>query len=112
MRQKDRRGVVVFGFNNYKSMKLKYAVKPTNRFLKDYKLMEKRRLDISLLDDIITKLACGIPLPASNRDHALVGNYKGHRSCHIQPDWILIYRIDDGVLVLSLTRTGSHSDLY
>ena len=67
-----------------------YAVKPTGRFRRDYKLMEKRKLDMALLDDIIAKLAKGIPLPESNRDHALTGNWAGHRGCHIQPDWILI----------------------
>jgi len=91
---------------------IKYTVKPTSRFRKDYKAMEKRNSDMSLIDDIIIKLAKGIPLPEHNRDHALVGNYAGHRSCHIEPDWILIYRIEKKVLVLSLTRTGSHSDLY
>jgi mRNA interferase YafQ len=89
-----------------------YTVKPTSRFRKDYKLMEKRNLDMSLIDEVISKLAKGIPLPESNRDHALTGNYTGHRGCHIQPDWILIYRVYDDVLVLSLTRTGSHSDVY
>ena len=91
---------------------MKYTVKPTNRFLKDYKLMEKRKMDIALIDEVISKLAKGIPLPSANRDHALTGNYKGHRECHVQPDWLLIYRIEKAVLVLSLTRTGSHSDLY
>jgi mRNA interferase YafQ len=93
---------------------IKYTVKPTSRFRKDYKSMEKRNLDMSLIDGVITKLAKGILLPEHNRDHALVGNYAGHRGCHIQPDWILIYRKEEetGVLVLSLTRTGSHSDLY
>ncbi|MEW5953944.1 MAG: type II toxin-antitoxin system YafQ family toxin [Bacillota bacterium] len=91
---------------------MKYAVKPTSRFRKDYKLMEKRNLDMSLLDEIIAKLAQGIPLPSSNRDHELTGNYAGHRECHIQPDWLLIYRIEKDVLVLTLTRTGTHSDLF
>ncbi|MCL2634538.1 MAG: type II toxin-antitoxin system YafQ family toxin [Oscillospiraceae bacterium] len=91
---------------------VKYTVKPTSRFKKDYKSMEKRNLDMSLIDDVIVKLAKGIELPEHNRDHALVGNYSGHRGCHIEPDWILIYRVEKKVLVLSLTRTGSHSDLY
>ena len=93
---------------------IKYTVKPTSRFKKDYKLMEKRNMDMSLIDDIIIKLAKGVPLPEYNCDHALIGNYSGHRSCHIQPDWILIYRKEEEteILVLSLTRTGSHSDLY
>ena len=93
-------------------MNVKYTVKPTSRFRKDYKLMEKRRFDISLLDEIIVKLAQGIPLPASNRDHALTGNYAGHRECHITPDWLLVYRkSDDGGLLLILVRAASHSDL-
>jgi len=93
-------------------MIIKYAIKPTGKFRKDYKLMEKRNMDMSLLDEVITKLAKGESLPESNRDHALIGNWIGHRGCHIQPDWILIYRIYEKVLVLSLTRTGSHSDLF
>ena len=93
-------------------MSVKYTVKPTGRFRKDYKLMEKRNKNMALLDEIITMLAQGIPLPEKNRDHALTGNYAGHRECHIQPDWLLVYRIDEDVLVLSLTRTGSHSDLF
>ena len=88
------------------------SVKPTARFRKDYKLMEKRNMDMSLLDDIIAKLAQGIPLPASNCDHALIGNYLGHRGCSVLPDWILIYRIENEILVLSLTRTGSQSDVF
>jgi mRNA interferase YafQ len=91
---------------------MKYTVKPTSRFRKDYKLMEKRNLDMSLLDEIIAKLAQGIALPSSNRDHELTGNYAGHRECHVQPDWLLIYRIEKDVLVLTLTRTGTHSDLF
>ncbi len=91
---------------------MKYTVKLTSRFRKDYKLMGKRNLDISLLDKIIAKLAQGIPLPSSNRDHELTGTYVGHRECHIQPDWLLIYRIENDVLILTLTRTGTHSDLF
>jgi len=93
-------------------MKTRYTVKPTTRFRRDYKLMEKRSLDMALLDDIIAKLAQGIPLPAGNRDHALSGNYAGHRECHILSDWLLIYCVEEDVLVLSLTRTGSHSDVF
>jgi mRNA interferase YafQ len=93
-------------------MSIKYTVKPTTRFLKDYKLMQKRGADMSLIDDVIAKLAQGIPLSESNRDHSLSGNYAHHRECHIAPDWLLVYHIDEGILVLSLTRTGSHSDLF
>jgi len=90
----------------------KHEVKPTSKFRKDYKLMEKRGLPMHLLDEIIISLAGGVPLPERNRDHELTGNWVGHRECHILPDWLLIYRIDNDVLVLSLTRTGSHSDLF
>ena len=84
----------------------------TTRFKKDYKLALKRHLDIDLLDDIIRTLARGEPLPEQNKDHALSGDWAGHRECHIQPDWLLIYRIEDDVLVLTLSHTGSHSDLF
>ena len=92
--------------------KTKYTVKPTTQFKKDYKLALKRGLKISLLEDIITVLAMGESLPDKNKDHALAGNWVGHRECHIQPDWLPVYRIEDDVLVLTLTRTGTHSDLF
>ena len=84
----------------------------TNQFKKDYKSAIKRHLNIDLLDDIIRKLSSGETLPEKNRDHALTGNWSGHRECHIQPDWLLVYRIEDDVLVLTLARTGTHSDLF
>ena len=90
----------------------KYIVKPTTQFKKDYKLAIKRRLKIDLLEDVIASLAMGEPLPEANKDHALTGNWVDHRECHIQPDWLLIYRIEDDVLVLTLARTGTHSDLF
>lgn len=90
----------------------KLIVKYTTQFKKDYKLAMKRGLKIQRLEDVVTKLANGEPLPESFRDHALGGNWTGHRECHIMPDWLLIYHIDNGVLVLTLTRTGSHSDLF
>ena len=83
----------------------------TTQFKKDYKLALKRRLDIALLDDIIRALSRGDTLPEKNKDHPLSGNWTGHRECHILPDWLLVYRIDDDVLVLTLVRTGTHSYL-
>ena len=91
--------------------KTKYTVKVTTQFKKDYKQASRRGLKIHLLEDTITALSRGEPLPEKNRDHALGGNWAGHRECHIQPDWLLIYRIEDDVLVLTLVRTGTHSDL-
>ena len=89
----------------------KYTVKFTSQFKKDYKLAIKRGLKIDLLNTVINTLAAGEELPEKNKDHALTGNWLGHRECHILPDWLLIYRIEDDVLVLTLARTGTHSDL-
>ena len=91
---------------------IKYTVKTTGQFQKDYKLAMRRGQKMELLDQVITLLAKGEILPANYKDHALTGNWIGHRECHIQSDWLLIYRIENGVLVLTLTRTGTHSDLF
>ena len=90
----------------------KYTVKFTTQFKKDYKLAIKRGLKIDLLEQIVASLADGLALPEKNKDHALTGNWIGHRECHILPDWLLVYRVEDDVLVLTLARTGSHSDLF
>ena len=84
----------------------------TTQFKKDYRKASKRNLPIGLLDDIIRKLAAGERLPEKNRDHALSGNWAGFRECHILPDWLLIYRIEADILVLTLVRTGTHGDLF
>ena len=90
----------------------KLTVKPTTQFRKDYKLAMKRGLKISLLEDIVSLLALGEPLPDKNKDHALSGDWVGHREYHIQPDWLLVYRVEENVLVLTLVRTGTHADLF
>ena len=87
-----------------------YEVRPTSRFKKDARLAEKRGLPIPLLTEIIKTLAAGKPLPVKNKDHALTGDWEGYRECHIMPDWLLIYKIEENVLLLTLTRTGTHSD--
>ena len=92
--------------------KTKYIVKPTTQFKKDFKLAMKRSMKIELLEEVIAMLAMGETLPDKHKDHALTGNWVGHRECHILPDWLLIYRIEDEVLVLTLARTGTHSDLF
>ena len=84
----------------------------TNVFKRDYKRAMKRNLDISLLDDIICKLSRRETLRPKNQDHPLHNNWEGFRECHITPDWLLIYRVFDEKLVLSLTRTGLHSGLF
>ena len=88
--------------------KTKYTVKYTTAFKKDY----KRAIKIELLEQVVALLSMGEPLPDKNRDHGLSGDWVGHRECHILPDWLLIYRIEDDVLVLTLARTGTHSDLF
>ncbi|MDD2504123.1 MAG: type II toxin-antitoxin system YafQ family toxin [Clostridia bacterium] len=90
----------------------KYTVKFTTQFKKDYKLAIKRGLEIGLLEEVVSLLSMGKALPEKNRDHVLSGNWIGYRECHIQSDWLLVYRIDDEVLVLTLSRTGTHSDLF
>lgn len=92
--------------------KTKYIVKPTTQFKKDFKLAMKRSMKIELLEEVIAMLAMGETLPDKHKDHALTGNWVGHRECHILPDWLLIYRVEDEVLVLTLARTGTHSDLF
>lgn len=84
----------------------------TSRFKKDYKLAMKRGLNINKIDDIIRMIAAGQILPEECCDHQLTGNWKGYRECHIEPDWLLIYRIENDILVLTLSRTGTHSDLF
>ena len=74
--------------------------------------MKKRGLNLDKLKFVINQLASGNPLEEKYRDHALTRDYKGFRECHIEPDWLLIYQIIDEELVLILSRTGSHSDLF
>ena len=89
-----------------------YEVKPTTKFTKDLKKVKKRGYDISLLTDIIKQLASGETLPPKNREHSLTGNLGHLRECHITSDWLLVYEKSEETLILYLTRTGSHSDLF
>lgn len=88
-----------------------YELVTTAKFRKDVKLMKKRGKDLKLLQEVIDILLEGEPLDAKYKDHALVGNYIGFRECHIQPDWLLIYMINSEQLIVTASRTGSHSDL-
>lgn len=90
----------------------KYTIKYTTQFKKDYKLAKRRNMNLDLLKDVVTRLANDEPLDTKYRDHALSGDWIGHRECHILPDWLLVYRIENDVLVLTLSRTGTHSDLF
>ena len=89
-----------------------YKVKITNTFKRSYKLMKKRGLDISLLDKVIDDIRQGKELDIKYRNHQLKGQFKGFYECHIQPDWLLIYLIENDILTLTLVDTGSHADIF
>ena len=91
---------------------MKYNIAFTNQYLKDLQLARKRGLDESLLNGILLKLCNGESLPKANKDHALKGEYKDCRECHIQSDWLLIYSKQKTLKIIELRRTGSHSDLF
>ena len=91
---------------------MKYTVRRTKKFRKELKKMLRRGADLDKLETVVNILAAGETLPPQYRDHALTGDLEGTRDCHITPDWLLLYRIENDVLVLTLTRTGSHSDLF
>lgn len=84
----------------------------TNQFRKDYKRAKKRGYNLSLLEEILQMLLAEKALPERYHDHALMGNYIGFRECHVLPDWLLIYTVDKGRLVLTASRTGTHADLF
>lgn len=88
------------------------TIKYETTFKKDFKRIVKRGYDIRLLEEVIGMLAKGQTLPEKYRDHNLIGNYADCRECHITPDWLLIYKISNDELILYLTRTGTHSDLF
>ena len=91
---------------------MKYTVRRTKKFRKELKKMLKRGADLDKLETVVNILAAGETLPPQYHDHALTGDLEGTRDCHITPDWLLLYRIENDVLVLTLTRTGSHADLF
>lgn len=91
---------------------MRYKLVLTGKFKKSLKLARKRGLDLGLMDDVVEKLLSGIPLEEKYRDHELKGNYKGFRKCHIQPDWLLVYLVENDILILTLVDTGTHADLF
>ena len=87
-----------------------YKQKITNQFKKDYKKAKKQNKKLDLLKQVMKDLASGKTLEEKYRDHLLVGNWKPHRECHIQPDWLLIYRVEEDTIIF--VRTGSHAELF
>ena len=91
---------------------MKYEIRMSTSFKKDLKLAKKRGLDLSELNFVIKELASGNTLDEKYKDHALSGNWRGYRECHVEPVWLLIYQINGDELYLYLVRTGTHSDLF
>ena len=89
-----------------------YKIVYTNRMKKDVKLMKKRGKDMRKLVNALSLLASGTPLPAQYKDHSSTGNLQDFRECHIELDWLLMYQINEDILILSATATGSHADLF
>ena len=89
-----------------------YSLEFTKQFLRDLKLSRKRNLDEEKLNQLIKILISGDKLPAQYKDHALIGNYKGLNECHISPDWLLLYSKNKTIKLITLVRTGTHSDFF
>jgi mRNA interferase YafQ len=89
-----------------------YQFHLSTKFKRDFKKSKSQNKDMSKFKEIISLLEFGYPLPPQNKDHALIGNWKGYRECHITPDWLLIYRIHESEKIIELSRIGSHSDLF
>lgn len=98
---------------NYRTIaKYQLNVQFSAKFKKDFKSIIKRGYDIKLFEEVVMLLRPEEPLPEKHCGHALKGEFLGHRECHISPDWLLIYKIETNALIFSLTRTGTHSDLF
>ncbi len=89
-----------------------YSLEQTGSFKKDVKLAKKRGLNMQLLDQVVTKLVLEGKLPVTFKPHVLKGNYKGLWECHIQPDWLLVWEQNETIKLITLIRTGTHSDLF
>lgn len=88
------------------------TLKTTSKFRRDLKAIKRRGYELARLEEVLDRLLSGEPLPQRHMDHALSGGYEGFRECHIEPDWLLIYAVDNGMLILTASRTGTHSDLF
>jgi len=89
-----------------------YQLEQTRQFKKDIKLAKKRGLNMQLLDEVVTNLVEKGTLSATHKPHKLTGDYKGFWECHIQSDWLLVWEQNETIRLITLTRTGTHSDLF
>ncbi len=88
------------------------TIKYHTSFKKDYRRIIKRGYDTALLERVLDMLVNEMPLPKQYHNHELTGGWKGYMECHIQPDWLLVYKIEKDVMTLILSRTGTHSDIF
>ena len=91
---------------------MKYEVKFTSQFKRDVKLAKRQKRNLDKLFEVVNILSDGGVLDTKYHDHDFLGNYKGTKECHVEPDWLLVYELRDEVLVLMLYRLGSHADLF
>lgn len=91
---------------------MSYEIEYTGKIKKDIKIAQKRGLNLELFKEVIILLEKNGKLPSKYKAHILKGNFKGYWECHIQPDWLLIWKQDEEIKLVSLTRTGTHSDLF
>ena len=91
---------------------MQYELKYTRAFRRGYKRAKKRGLNLSLLGEIVEMLRCGKKLPKKYADHCLSGDFSQCRECHIQPDWLLVYLVENDILTLTLVETGTHADIF
>lgn len=89
-----------------------YEIVRSTKFKRDIKRAQKQKKKMDKLRTVLNLLIEGQDLPVKNKDHFLSGNWSGYRECHIEPDWLLIYRTDEKEKLLELVRLGSHSDLF
>ena len=89
-----------------------YQVKFTSAYKKAYRRMKKRGADLKILDEVVERLRLGQQLDERYHDHELRGKQKGFRECHIKPDWLLVYLIENDILVLTLVDTGTHAEIF
>ena len=91
---------------------MKYTPYYTNRIKRQLKILKKSGYNMSIFKEVVDMLLDGKPLPPRYHDHPLRGDLHGYRDCHIQGDWVLVYKIDKGILTLILSETGTHSEIF
>lgn len=91
---------------------MNYEISKTVRFKKDFKLIVKRNYNLTKFETLLNLLISGEELPTKYKEHLLINNFKGHFDCHIEPDWLLIFKRDDNEKLITLVRTGTHSDIF